>query len=550
MEHTLRTILILATLMAPWALGDGVTRGRKGTLSQTASALLGARSSLATAPDGRVLVSWTEQTPFGMTLWYAVMSPTGHILHQPTQVTGLTGLPHRVRVAVSGTVFVMVWDEDDPALLQRRKVFFQILDFMGTPQLPQAALANTQLVSSAEEPSVAGFPDGSFALAWIRRLPSPLGNSEGVYLRRFGQGGNPQDTVEVRVDQPASLLFHQHFTALAAWPSGRLAVAWQDGLVGAAPGTPLAADGEGSAIFARVLLPSLGFTTSQNILVNSLTAGDQQEPEVSASFFNRCVIGWHGPNADGSSIKVFYRRMNDSGVSLDPADVMVTGSFPGDQHITGLGMNSSGEFALSWTQGQAFSSCANGTGVPVRVARFGASGQPLGIFETEPPGTPGSQARASLSMDEWGNTCLAYETCTPGSAFVQLTFRRFTRHMIVFSGRNPAPGETVSLMIDSPSDPNHVFILMASLGFGPIPLGLRNIKLDPDFVLGISLFTTGFGVLNGFQGLLDSQGLSSVPSATIPNNPSLRGLSINFAFMAGGTTHLQTISDTYTLTIR
>ena len=558
---TLRPVaLFLLFVLLAGVRAEEVQPGAVVTLLQGSGfGLTGARSDLVTAPDGRVLIAWVNQTGAGLEIWYAVYSGEVGFLTAPRPlfIPSNPQAQRTVKVASTGTRFMIVWDEAVPGspFGLDHDIRFVILDHSGL-QLGAPVQANVQSGYYEQEPDCAGSLDGRFVVTWVRYGGAPGLPSEGIFARTYDENGQPLEAQPLRVDDPAENLGHQLKPSVAVWPGGGTAIVWQDGILGAAPSSPGTFDQGGSGIRGRFFDASLTPITNP-VQINASGSGDQVGPSISAATSGVTIISFSS-RSPGGVWDVFWRRFSPDGAPIESSDVLVTASLSQSEHVSEVSMTPSGEFAVAWSEEPAWQTCSAAQANPARIARYTTGGEHIETFEIEDVSQgAASQARPGVALDQWGNVYTAYESCilVGSSAWVDVRFRTFKREMIEFVPENVAPGGSVSLKLESPSDANHLYILLASLGTGPMPIDYRLLKLEQDILFDSSLPTQSNGVFEDFFGLLDDDGESPYPGTPlspmlhVPAVPGFSGITLNFAFVAG-LSSIHTISDTYSITIQ
>ena len=113
-------------------------------------------------------------------------------------------------------------------------------------------------------------------------------------------------------------------------------------------------------------------------------------------------------------------------------------------------------------------------------------------------------------------------------------------------------GNSLGLVLYSPSAATKPYYAGCSFGTGPIPIDTRKIDLSPDILLVLS--TSGLlpTVFPGFNGFLDATG-NGVAKIVLPNSVAIVGLKIHNAFLtadAAAPSGILTMSNTCAFTIQ
>jgi len=282
----------------------------------------------AVAPDGGFLVTWAQkdvsntQSAISARLFDAGGNPRG--LAFPVSDTAdadTKNLTPVVGMFPDGR-FVIVWQ----ALSQGElRAFARGYAADGTP-LTDPTAVTPDASPDVRDPSVAVAPDGSLVVAWmtpgvdLAGAASGDGSGYGVFARRFGPDlAALGDVLRVNVHTVGDQLF----PVVARTPGGSYVVAWQSA----------DQDGDGAGVYARLLAPD-GTAASDELLVNTFTAGDQGNPSVAATPDGRFLVAWQSAAQDGSGLGVYGQLFAADLPVEDPpavsvADVAVTEGAPG-----------------------------------------------------------------------------------------------------------------------------------------------------------------------------------------------------------------------------
>ncbi|PWR04450.1 hypothetical protein DKT77_00335, partial [Meridianimarinicoccus roseus] len=236
--------------------------------------------------------------------------PEGGEFQVNTQTSSNQGQPS-VATLPDGDVLV-VWTDFGPNDGSSAGVFAQRFDAAtGNPlafdgsALPPATMAETQIntvaAGSQSSPFVASLgasaslPQGGFVVAW----DGPDSSSTGIFAQIFALDGTPQGSeILVNSDEQST----QSFAAIAARPGGGFIIAWQD--------FSNEADNSGTAVTAQEFAAD-GTAVGLPFLVNSETSGNQVSVTMATLANGTVVTGWVSPTSgsagDGSSNGVFQK---------------------------------------------------------------------------------------------------------------------------------------------------------------------------------------------------------------------------------------------------
>ena len=257
----------------------------------------------------------------------------------------------------------------------------------GNPLGPEFRV-NTYTFNAQLGAAVATDPSGNFVVVWtsIQQQPGPAG---GVYGQRFAASGLPLGA-EFRVNTSMSNVAWWS-QAVATDSSGNFVVAWSsyDG------------DGSGKAIFGQRFASS-GSPLGPEFRVNTLTAGDQYRPDVSADPSGNFVVVWQN-GFFGSG--VFGQRYSAAGAPLGSQFTVATYTNGGQRHPT-VDVTSSGEFVVAWESGVP----QDGSGHGVFAQRYSSSGAPLGSEFRVNTYTTEDQAWPAIASDPSGNFVIVWQS--------------------------------------------------------------------------------------------------------------------------------------------
>ncbi|HMS16122.1 MAG TPA: hypothetical protein PKA37_04720, partial [Planctomycetota bacterium] len=489
----------------------------------------------------------------GAALNVLFMDAAGNVVSGPTVVATPGVVPGGGSMAACANAngFMLVYD-GVPTGLVNRSVYYIIYSLTGT--VVSSGTASTLTGFDNTRPRCATSTHGNFAIVWLQRS---FPNTTGVMLRRYSANGTAIDASEFRVDNAAQSLGRMDGPDVGYWPSGRLVVAWHDGDFNAAAGVGLTPDGFGQGILGRWFENNLQALTN-NVVLSSTTANDQFECLVSVDDRNRCMFAWCG-DLTTNLVDAWCRAYDDTGMPLDASDINLTPTnTTSDQLAMSIDGSSNGEFIVTWMD------AVSSLGQPAPRVSYARLSQQRSIVQTSFVETAGSTSQgqffARTGCDQYGNFTVAYQlqdgTSLGSTTACGVVLKAFKRNMIALSASQVPLGGGVSVLIDSPSDANNIYVVGLAAGGGPTPVDSRTLKLSNDallnFVLGPGLSNNN-GVFFNFAGVLSSTGTTSLPGILVPNVPSLVGVTLHVAFVTGGgfalPSGVNTVSDSVTLTI-
>jgi hypothetical protein len=154
---------------------------------------------------------------------------------------------------------------------------------------------------------------------------------------------------------------------------------------------------------------SAGAPVGAEFQVNTYTGGHQVMPVAAFQQGGGFVVAWHGTQQDGSASGVFAQRYSASGAPLG-GEFRVNGSTAGIQAFPCVGGTANGGFVIGWVSANS----DNQRAAAVRIRRFDADGNPLGLELPVSAGTPVQFARhaCSLAADADGGFAVAWTSAS------------------------------------------------------------------------------------------------------------------------------------------
>ncbi|MBT9546423.1 MAG: hypothetical protein IV090_13625 [Candidatus Sericytochromatia bacterium] len=246
---------------------------------------------------------------------------------------------------------------------------------------------NTFTTASQVAPEVAMQSNGNFVVVWESHIQD--GAIRGVYAQRFDPQGLPLGS-EFRVNTTTAN--DQYEPAVAMDSAGNFVVAW----------TSTNQDGSGAGIYAQ-RYNAAGVAQGSEFRVNVTTAGGQYNPAIGLDGTGNFVIAYTCDGLDGGGNGVEAVRFDASGQVLGSFQANTTAT--GDQSRPSIGMNSSGQFVISWdSNGQ------DGDGSGIYAQRYSADGSAQGSEFRVNTQITGAQSRSSLDLSADGRFVVSWES--------------------------------------------------------------------------------------------------------------------------------------------
>lgn len=345
-------------------LGDEVIVNDRTTDNQT-------QPAISVFPSGNFVVSWTTQADrqgiHSRVFDSSATQISGEIQASSTFGDRQQGRPRVAKNDVGD--FVVVWEDSQRDEDNSAGIYAQTFAADGSPISGEVQVIENFLLDQVR-PDVAIDNLGNFVVVWtsfVQDENQPT-NPFDVRGRAFDRDGNPLSAefeLATVIDQGQSR------AAVAVDPtgSGQFVTAWRDqgGL-----------DGDSFGIFGqRFSAYNSGATDTPPVpaggqfLLNTITEGTQNNPELTMDATGAFVAVWEGFNPDTNGQNIYARRFDNTGTALDAVefqvddDDMFSGSFTAQ--IAG---NATGEFVVVWD---------GGTGIYSQ--RFDAAGQRIGPIQ-------------------------------------------------------------------------------------------------------------------------------------------------------------------------
>jgi hypothetical protein len=138
-----------------------------------------------------------------------------------------------------------------------------------------------------------------------------------------------------------------------------------------------------------------------DFVVNATTVNTQATPSVSMDARGRFVVVWHSNVQDGSLNGVFGQRFDAAGVRVG-AEFLVNTTTAGNQLDGDVSADGRGDFVVAWTDYQG--------GTEIKARRFDRSGVALGAEFRANSYSTGTQAAPSVAFDAAGNFVVVWES--------------------------------------------------------------------------------------------------------------------------------------------
>jgi len=274
--------------------------------------------------------------------------------------------------------FITVWESAGD-------IYGQRYDSAGTAQGSEFVIANN--AASERIASVAMNSSGAFVVTWERDQGT---GDHDIYARMYNSSGTAVGS-EFLVNETTSN--DQAYARVAMDASGNFVVAWEGNQEA---GTYY------DNIFAQ-RYDSTGTKIGSNFLVNTTTAGDQDQVDIAMDSAGNFVVVWEGERTAGSSVYSIYGQRYDSSGKAQGGEFLVNSvASSNDQHAT-IAMNDSGNFVVTWDR-------LSGSDTDVQAQRFNSSGVAQGSAISVTSNATYNQDLANVAMDAGGNFVVSWSS--------------------------------------------------------------------------------------------------------------------------------------------
>ena len=322
-----------------------------------------------------------------------------------SHVVGLAGGGVLVTWTVDTAVFANGSDVRTGASSGSRTIRAQIFDENG-----DAVGANFTVASAKYDP-ITALDDGGFIVTWSSHTSVALndGSGWGSFAQRFDASGNE---IGNPIQVNTTTVGNQLDTDITVLSDGSIIVTWQS----------VNQDGSGLGIYAREFaLDANGLlATSDEVLVNTTTAGNQSDPEITALSNGGYVITWQSPDASTSGIFAQVYSADGSTLGNEISVNTITAGSQVDPVVTFLPNG----FVISYySAGEIHSQMFNNDGT--------LSGNEV-VVNTN---TDGEQLNPVITSLEDGGYIIAWESATGDGAGSGIFTQRFNSDGSAFAPR-------------------------------------------------------------------------------------------------------------------
>lgn len=302
-----------------------------------------------------------------------------------------------------------------PSLPVRNSLRLAILTALSAAPVLQAAtvppgtaldasefLVNTYASLTQDNPRVARDAAGDFVVVWQSLDQNATsGNYYDIYAQRYNAAGQPQGSeflVNVLITSG-----EQMSPVVAMDAAGDFVVAWENKTV---------PSGGNYDIYARQYHANGTPLHASEFLVNTYTAGEQEQPSVAMDAAGDFVIAWqsYGQASSTSGFDIYARQYHANGTALQSSEFLVDTSISGTsadvQTHPAVAMDMAGDFVVAWQRRENSSSIYD-----VYARQFNAAGSAVQSSEfLANTHTSGFAEFPAVAMDAAGDFVIAWQS--------------------------------------------------------------------------------------------------------------------------------------------
>ena len=210
---------------------------------------------------------------------------------------------------------------------------------------------NTETIDSQQDPAVTSLSDGGFVVTWAS--DGQDGHRLGVYGQLYDVSGAP-DGAEFRVNTYTTN--DQRSPSVSGLGGGGFVVTWES------------SDGSSLGIFGQRYDAS-GVPAGIEFRVNTTTANEQEQPDVTSLGDGGFVVVWQSEVQDGDGYGIYGQRYDENGNAAD-SEFLINTYITSWQTMPSVTALENGGFVVSWQSGGQDSS---GTGIYSQIFSYASA---------------------------------------------------------------------------------------------------------------------------------------------------------------------------------
>ncbi len=386
-------------------------------------------AAITALSDGGFVVTWTDQSGVGDTSGRGVrgqiFDASGSTIGPEFQINATTLNEHinSAVTALTGGGFVVTWSDSSTPSADR-EIRGRVFDSQGVPVTSgpnggQDFIVNSPSLYGKLHPGITALADGGFVVTWQDNNNSGDRNASCIRARFFNADGS-SDQTDFVVNSTAS--GEQVNPTLTALSNGNLVVAWQDQL----------SDGSGTSLRARIFDPNVIFVDS-DFLVNSTTQGGQEAPTLTALADGGFIVTWTDQSLadDTSGYGIRARRFDADGQPIG-LDFQVNSIRAGNQFYPKVTARPDGGYVISW-----YDYNTDGSGSCIRAQAYNSAGIALGGEFLVNSTLAGNQVGPTMTTLSNGTFVIAWQGAQADGSGTGIRARIFvTDNLVLGDGRD------------------------------------------------------------------------------------------------------------------
>lgn len=221
-------------------------------------------------------------------------------------------------------------------------------------------LVNSETSNSQSDPAITYLSDGKYVVVWSTVV------DHSIKLQKYNADGTTDGTERFISSGVAGT---KNEVDVAASVSGTFVATWTD--------HSSSADGDGTAIKARIFNIFGNGITGTDFQVNTDTTGDQSGSKIVTLNTGGFVIAWTTASdaTDGSGTAIKMQSYTFDGIKIG-GEKLVNSTFADDQHRLSMAALDGGGFVIGW---QTDNSAQDGTGSAIKFQIFDNAGDAVGF---------------------------------------------------------------------------------------------------------------------------------------------------------------------------
>ncbi|GKS68322.1 hypothetical protein W03_03260 [Nitrosomonas sp. PY1] len=278
----------------------------------------------------------------------------------------------------AGGNYVTVWESAGDIHGQR-------YDSGGTVQGSEFVIASNAAIE--RNASVAMNANGAFVVTWQQNQGT---GDRDIYARLYDAFGTAVGSGFLVNETTTN---DQYYAKVAIDLSGNFVVTWQG-------------NQEAGTYYDNIYAQrydTAGTKIGSNFVVNTTTAGDQDQVDIAMDSAGNTVVVWEAERTAGSGVYSIYgQRYNSSGVAQGGEFLINAVASDTDRHAS-ISMNDSGHFVVTWNR-------QINTDSDIQAQQFNSSGVAQGSVISVTNTTSYWQDLPNVSMDAGGNFVVSWES--------------------------------------------------------------------------------------------------------------------------------------------